>query len=89
MGRFTWNADKNKRLRKERNVSFEKLVQSVENGSLITDQENPSRPGQRRLIIYYEAYVWVVPYVLEKDGGKFLKTAYPSRSLFKRYCDEK
>ncbi len=86
MGNFTWNASKNTTLRQQRQVSFEKLIQSIENGGLIADQENPARQDQRRLVIYYDNYVWVIPYVIEKEGSKFLKTAYPSRKLFKRYC---
>ncbi len=87
MGNFTWNTSKNETLRQHRQVSFEKLIQCIGNGGLIADQENPARPGQRRLLVYYDDYVWVIPYVIEKDGAKFLKTAYPSRKLFKRYCE--
>ena len=89
MGGFTWSVSKNASLRQERQVSFEKLVQSVECGGLIADQEDFARPGQRRLAIFYDSYAWVVPYVAEQDGTKFLKMAYPSRKLFKRYCDDK
>ncbi len=88
MEKFTWNTEKNTMLWRERNVSFEKLVQVIESGGLIADQKNSTRPSQRRLIIFYDSYVWVVPYVIEKDGTKFLKMAYPSRKFFKRYCDE-
>jgi len=88
MGKFTWSALKNTKLKQERDVSFEMLVQSIESDGLIADQENLSRPGQRRLVIFYDAYVWAVLYVVEQDGSKFLKTAYPSRKLFKRYCND-
>ncbi len=83
---FTWNLEKNETLRKERGVSFEKLVQTIESGGLIADQENPNRPGQRRLIIYHDSYVWVIPYVVDSQRMKVLKTAYPNRKLYKRYC---
>jgi uncharacterized DUF497 family protein len=86
MRKFTWDTAKNSALRKYRNISFEQLLQAIENGGLVADQENPKRPNQRRLLVYCSDYIWVLPYVVEDDGAIFLKTAYPSRKLFKRYC---
>ena len=89
MQKITWSATKNTALRKQRNISFEQLLQSIECGGLVADQINPARPEQRRLLVYFTDYIWVIPYVIDADGTKFLKTAYPSRKLFKRYCDDK
>ena len=89
MRKITWSAVKNAVLRKRRNVSFEQLLQAIESGGLVADQENPVRPDQRRLVVYYADYIWVLPYVIETDDTIFLKTAYPSRKLFKRYCNDK
>ena len=89
MRKITWSAVKNTVLRKQRNVSFEQLLQAIESGGFVADQENPARPNQRRLVVYYADYIWVLPYVIEADDTIFLKTAYPSRKLFKRYCNDK
>jgi hypothetical protein len=88
-GKIRLECVKNAKLRQERQVFFEKLVQSVKSGGLIADQEDFARPGQRRLAIFYDSYAWVVPYVAEQDGTKFLKMAYPSRKLFKEADEEK
>lgn len=89
MQKITWSAAKNAVLRKQRNISFEQLLQAIESGGLVADQKNPARPDQRRLVVYCSDYIWIAPYVIETDGTIFLKTAYPSRKLFKRYCDDK
>ena len=36
-------------------------------------------------MIRFREYIWVVPFVLEKDESIFLKTAYPSRKMNARF----
>ena len=52
--------------------------------------KSETRPNQQVLVMKIDGYFWAVPFVLEEDGQTlFLKTAYPSRKLHKRYGGQK
>ena len=78
-----WNLLKNERLKKIRGVSFEELL----NSKLILVKKNPSRENQNILLFEYKQYIWIVPYVKEKDYI-FLKTLFPSRKYTKLYREK-
>ena len=78
-----WNLLKNERLKKIRGVSFEELL----NSKLISVKKNPSRENQNILLFEYKQYIWIVPYVKEKDYI-FLKTLFPSRKYTKLYREK-
>jgi hypothetical protein len=80
-----WNADKDAWLEKHRGVSFEEIASCILSDNLLDMIENPSRAGQEAFVIRFREYIWVVPFVSEKDGSIFLKTAYPSRKMNVRY----
>jgi len=75
-----WSQLKSERLKKTRGVSFEEILSS----ELIAVKAHPKRPGQNIMLFKYKGYIWIVPYVEEKDYI-FLKTLYPSRKLTKLY----
>jgi hypothetical protein len=81
---FNWNEEKNQKLMKERNISFDELVCK---GKILKKQSNTSslHKNQLELHILYNDYVYKVPFVTEANGNYFLKTAFPSRSLTKIY----
>jgi uncharacterized DUF497 family protein len=79
-----WSEQKDRWLRENRGVSFQEISAAVLSGSLIEIMENPARRGQMAFVIRLHGYVWVVPFVTEGDTI-FLKTAYPSRKMHKRY----
>ena len=84
---FDWNEEKNKWLKRERDVSFEQVVFGVENGNLLDVIKNPSQTkyrSQRVYVIEIEGYAYMVPYV-EDDDVIFLKTIFPSRKYTKMY----
>jgi hypothetical protein len=54
-------------------------------GPLHPDQEN--YPGQRIYFVIVEAYIYLVPHVVEKDYV-FLKTIIPSRKATRAYTKE-
>ncbi len=84
---FDWNEEKNKWLKRERDVSFEQVVFGVENGNLLDVIRNPNQTkyrGQRVYVIEIEGYAYMVPYV-EDDDVIFLKTIFPSRKYTKMY----
>jgi uncharacterized DUF497 family protein len=82
--RFNWNEEKSKKLLKERGFCFEDLVNK---GKILDVVKNKSslHANQRELHIEYENYVYRAPFVVEKDGTIFLKTAHRDRNLKKMY----
>jgi putative transposon-encoded protein len=58
---FDWNEEKNKCLKRERDVSFEQVVFSIENGKLLDIIRHPSQTkhkGQRVYVIEFEGYAY-------------------------------
>ena len=87
MKQINWNAEKNQTLMKERGVSFEDIVFSIQQGDLLDDLSHPNKdkyPNQRLLVINVEGYAHLVPYV-ENEEEIFLKTIIPSRKATKKY----
>ncbi len=84
---ITWNPEKNTRLQKERNISFEDVVFHVSIGGILDTLEHPNQecyPGQRIHVIEMEGYVYLVPFV-ESEDEVFLKTIIPSRKATRVY----
>ena len=79
MKEIKWSLLKNEEVKRTRGVSFEEII----NAKLIGIKKHPSRKNQNIILFEYKKYVWVVPYVVEKDYI-FLKTLFPSR----KYTDE-
>ncbi|HQJ59831.1 MAG TPA: toxin [bacterium] len=82
---FFWNEEKNSMLKEGRGVSFEEIIEIIQNGGLLSDVPHPDKenyPNQRVLYVDVRGYVYVVPYVTEGES-LFLKTIYPSRKATK------
>ncbi len=86
-----WDAEKDQWLRKTRGISFQEIADRILYGDYLEILENPSHAGQEVFVLKMKDYIWAVPFMVEGDKSIFLKTAYPSRKLFKRYggSDEK
>ena len=85
---FDWNTSKNRQLIDERGLSFERVVSAIEQGGLLDVVEHPNRrryPEQRIYVVEIEGYVHLVPFVIEADGTRFLKTIIPSRRATRDY----
>ena len=78
MKEIKWDLLKNERLKKTRGVSFEELL----NSKLVTILKHPSRANQKIMLFEHKKYIWIVPFVEEKDYY-FLKTVFPSRKYTK------
>lgn len=65
-------------------MSFEELIQ----GRLIAVKKHSRRIHQNVMLFEYEDYIWVVPYVENKDEI-FLKTLFPSRKYTKMWKEGK
>lgn len=88
---YAWNEEKNKWLKKTRNISFEDIVAAIDAGAVLDDTLNPNQtlyPNQRAKIIKLNNYAYVVPYI-EDEQKYFLKTAFPSRNATRKYIKRK
>lgn len=88
---FSWNHEKNERLKQERGVSFEEVVFHIERNELLDIVEHPKQEkykGQRMFIVSLEDYAYLVPYI-ETEDEVFLKTIIPSRKATKKYLKRK
>ena len=80
-----WNLLKNDRLKKARGASFEDILK----GKLITIKKHPKKERQNLMLFEYKRYIWVVPYVIDENGGIFLKTLFRSRKYTRMYKEDK
>lgn len=88
---FAWDTEKNEKLKKERNISFERVLLHIERGDLldVLDHPNPKKYSDQRIfVVQIEGYVYVVPFS-EDESQIVLKTIFPSRKLTRRYLHEK
>ncbi len=88
---FSWNDEKNERLKKERSVSFEEVVFHIERDELLDIVEHPKQEkykGQRMFIVNIEDYAYLIPFI-ETEEEVFLKTIIPSRKATKKYLKRK
>jgi len=87
MKAFRWNHEKNEQLKVDREISFEEIVLALEGNGLLDILRHPNEskyPNQRILIIEFERYVYLVPFVEDVDYY-FLKTIIPSRKASRDY----
>lgn len=85
-----WSPEKNEQLKAERGLSFEAVLEAVDEGNALDDivHPDPGRAHQRLLIVAIEGYVCVVPYVIEGDV-RFFKTVCRSRDFHMKYMGSK
>jgi uncharacterized DUF497 family protein len=84
---FSWDNEKNERLKQERGVAFEEVVFHIERGDLLDVLEHPNQeryPGQRLFVVNIDGYAYLVPFV-EGESEVFLKTIIPSRKATNMY----
>lgn len=89
--KYDWDSEKNERLKRERNISFEKIIFHLARGDVWKLADHPGQenyPGQKIYFVIVEDYIYLVPHVVEKDYV-FLKTIIPSRKATKVYRNEK
>jgi uncharacterized DUF497 family protein len=89
--KYEWDSQKNRRLKAERNISFEKIVFHLARGDVWKLADHPDQEnyhGQKIYFVNVEGYIYLVPHVVEKDYI-FLKTVIPSRKATKAYEKER
>ncbi len=85
---FDWNTDKNRQLIEQREISFESIISAIEQGGLLDVLEHPNQdryPGQLIYVVEIDQYLYLVPFVTQSDGTRFLKTIIPSRKATRDY----
>ena len=85
---FDWNTEKNLQLIERRGVSFEIVLSAIERGGLLNVVDHPNQnryPGQLIYVVDVNEYVYLVPFVIQDDGSRFLKTIIPSRKATRDY----
>ena len=78
---FEWDEKKNRKVQKERGVSFYDVIDAVENGRVLffgKDKRQDKYPGQYLLVVEINNYPWVVPCEFRRDKLRLI-TIYPSR----------
>ncbi|MBI5192827.1 MAG: toxin [Nitrospirae bacterium] len=80
-----WDEDKNKKLKLERNISFETISEIILGKKYLDILEHPSKNNQLIFIIELNNYIYSVSFVVDAESNIILKTVYPSRKLQKKY----
>lgn len=78
--KLDWDPLKSESLKRTRGLSFEELIRCT----FIKEDRHPTRIHQRVLLFERLGYIWAVPFVAKGDR-LFLKTAYPTRKMTKKY----
>lgn len=88
--KYEWSPEKNEPLKKERNISFERVIFHLSQGDVWKTTDHPNQdqyPGQRLYFVQINQYIYIVPHVV-KDDCVFLKTIIPSRKATKLFKQE-
>ena len=85
-----FDSNKSTLLKETRGMSFEDLLDLVYDGKVLDNIKHNNlkkHPNQNILIIKTTGYIYAMPYVIDdKKKMIFLKTAYPSHNLTKKYA---
>ncbi|MDJ0844005.1 toxin [Crocosphaera sp.] len=90
MKQFQWNEDKNQQLRRERAITFDNIIQAINQGDLLDIIQHYNLikyPNQKIFVVKFNNYVYLIPFV-ETESEIFLKTIIPSRKMKKRYLGD-
>ncbi len=91
MNHYAWNPVKNEELIEERGISFERVIQHIENERVLDVIKHPNTskyPNQYMFILEIDNYAYLVPFV-ENNSEIFLKTIIPSRKATRKYLEVK
>jgi len=83
-----YDKDKAIKLRFERNIEIEDIVDIIIEKKYIDILEHPKREGQQIFILKYRDYTHVVPFVIDEDDNIIIKTVFPIRNSHKIYKEK-
>lgn len=84
---FSWDVEKNEKLKAGRGISFEEIVFHIERGDVLDILEHPRKDrygGQWIFVVDVGGYAYLVPF-LETEDEVVLKTIIPSRKATRKY----
>jgi uncharacterized DUF497 family protein len=87
MPMYDWNKEKARILMIERGISFDLIVEAIDNDKVLEVLEHHHahrRPNQKIIIVEIDNYAYAVPCIYDGDQ-RFLKTAYASRKFTQKY----
>lgn len=87
MASFTWDPQKNESLIRERHISFEVILWSIQAEGLLDIAAHPNTakyPGQKVFVVKAFNYVYLVPFEERQDGIRLI-TIIPSRKAARKY----
>ena len=85
---INFNEEKNQLLKATRGIGFDEVIEALNREDLLADIAHPSknRQDQRLYVVKIKRYAYAVPYVINLQKNEiFLKTAYASRALTRKY----
>ena len=86
---FIWDEIKNVKLKEERGVGFETIVDLIELGDFkIFNNSSSIHEGQMVFVIKNHPYPYVVPFREQQDGNILLITIFQSRKFKKVFSEE-
>ena len=80
---FDFNDEKNELLFKTRGITFNQVIDVIEEEGILLNFDHPNKekyPNQKIFVIEINKYTYCVPYVIDEDII-FMKTIYPSRNF--------
>ena len=83
-----WDEGKNKKLRKERGISFEEVADLIIRKRYVGIVKHKKRPHQCVFLIPIHGYVHAVLFVLDDESNINLKTIFPSRKFHRQFGGE-
>jgi hypothetical protein len=81
---FEFSDEKNEKIKRTRNISFETVIVYVLENKILDIIEHPKRENQYMYVLRYDEKVYACPFVVEPDKI-FLKTIFPSRKIAREY----
>ena len=85
---FNLDPEKNAQLIQSRGISFEEVIAFLNDKGPLDVIAHPNvkkYPEQKIYVVELKRYIYLIPFVEQKDGRIFLKTIFPSRKARKRY----
>lgn len=82
---FIWDETKNKKLKAERNISFDEVASLILHNNYVEIVKHPTRTEQKIFLVPIRGYIHAVPFVVDKEKNIILKTIFPSRKFNKLY----
>ena len=83
-----YDKDKAIKLRFERHIEIEDIVDIIINKKYLDILEHPKREEQQIFILEYRDYIHVVPFIIDNEDNIIIKTVFPSRNFHKIYKEK-